>query len=70
MKKEADLKKQEIADEIAADVPDGDGEEVPHEETEENEIIRNLRRKDRDEEESTTVNEETPTPTRRRRRRV
>jgi hypothetical protein len=70
LKKEADLKKQEIADEIAADVPDGDEEEVPHEETEENEIIRNLRRKNRDEEESTTVNEETPTPTRRRRRRV
>lgn len=70
LKKEADLEKQEIADEIAADVPDGDGGEVPHEETEENEIIRNLRRKDRDEKESTTVNEETSTPTRRRRRRV
>lgn len=70
LKKEADLERKEIADEIAADVPDGDEEEVSYEETEEPEIIRNLRRKNRDEEESTTVNEETPTPTRRRRRRV
>ena len=70
LKKEADLEKQEIANEIAADVPDGDEEEVPYEETEEPEVIRNLKRKSRDEEESAAVNEETPAPTRRRRRRV
>lgn len=74
LKKEANMEKQEIANEIAADVPDGDEEEVPYEETEEPEVIRNLKRKNRDEEESAdeTVDqsEETPAPTRRRRRRV
>ena len=70
LKKEADLERQEIADEIAADVPDGDEEEVPYEETEESEVIRNLKRKNRDEEESSAADEETPAPTRRRRRRV
>lgn len=70
LKKEADLERQEIADEIAADVPDGEEEEVPYEETEEPEVIRNLRRKNRDEEESSAADEETPALTRRRRRRV
>lgn len=74
LKKEADLERKEIADEIAADVPDGDEEEVSYEETEEPEVIRNLKRKNRSQEESAdeTVDqsEETPTPTRRRRRRV
>lgn len=74
LKKEADLERKEIADEIAADVPDGEEEEVSYEETEEPEVIRNLKRKNRNQEESAeeTVdqNEETPAPTRRRRRRV
>jgi len=74
LKKEADLERKEIADEIAADVPDGDEEEVSYEETEEPEVIRNLKRKNRSQEESAdeTVDqsEETPAPTCRRRRRV
>lgn len=74
LKKEADQERKEIADEIAADVPDGDEEEVSYEETEEPEVIRNLKRKDRSQEESATTvtdqSEETPAPTRRRRRRV
>lgn len=74
LKKEADLERKEIADEIATDIPDGDEEEVSYEETEEPEVIRNLKRKSRSQEESAdeTVDqsEETPAPTRRRRRRV
>lgn len=74
LKKEANQERKEIADKIAADVPDGDEEEVPYKETEEPEVIRNLKRKDRSQEESADEavdqNEETPAPTRRRRRRV
>lgn len=74
LKKEADLERKEIADEIAADVPDSDEEEVSYEETEEPEVIRSLKRKTRSQEESAgeTVDqsEETQAPTRRRRRRV
>lgn len=72
LRKEADLERKEIADEIAADIPDGDEEEVPYEETEESEVIRNLKRKDRSQEESaTTVTDQNgDAPARRRRRRV
>lgn len=74
LKKEANQERKEIADKIAADVPDGDEEEVSYEETEEPEVIRNLKRKDRSQEESADEavdqNEEMPAPTRRRRRRV
>lgn len=72
LKKEADQERKEIADEIAADIPDGDEEEVPYEETEESEVIRNLKRKDRSQEGSaTTVTDQSEdAPVRRRRRRV
>ena len=74
LKKEADQERKELANKIAADVPDNDEEEAPYEETEEPEVIRNLKRKDRSQEESATTvtdqSEETPVPTRRRRRRV
>lgn len=72
LKKEADQERKEIADEIAANVPDGDEEEVSYEETEEPEVIRNLKRKDRSQEESaTTVTDQSEeAPVRRRRRRV
>lgn len=75
LKKEADLERKEIADEIAADVSDGD-EEVPYEESQSEEVeekISSLRRKNRSQEEvteATDQGEETPAPTRRRRRRV
>lgn len=72
LKKEADLERKEIADKIAADVPDGDEEEISYEETEEPEVIRNLRRKDRSREDSATTvtNKSEDAPVRRRRRRV
>ena len=73
LRKEADLERKEIADEIAADVPDGDEEEVSYEESQSEEVeekISNLRRKNRSQEEVTDQAEETPVPTRRRRRRV
>lgn len=73
LKKEADLERKEIADEIAADVPDGDEEEVPYKESQSEEVeekISSLRRKNRSQEEVTDQAEETPAPTRRRRRRV
>lgn len=72
LKKEADQERKEIADEIAVDIPDGDEEEVPYDKTEESEVIRNLKRKDRSQEESaTTVTDQSEeVPVRRRRRRI
>lgn len=73
LKKEAELERKEIADEIAADIPDGDEEDVPYEQTQLEDIgekISKLRRKDRSQEESADQGKETQAPTRRRRRRV
>lgn len=71
LRKEADLERKVIADEIAADIPDDAEEEVPYDETQVDEVgekIAGLRRKNRSQEESND-SEEVPT-TRRRRRRV
>ena len=74
LKKEANQERKEIADEIAANIPDGIDEEIPfeaHAESVEGDIS-SLRRKNSDGEESaeSAESEETTAPTRRRRRRI